>query len=240
MGITRMENSRGHLILGTSLVLAATVFGIFFYQSRIEEKTVRVVGAATTRFTSDVVKWRLELSRNVGVEAVRQGYLQVGKDVDELLSVLRTKGVHDNEINIQPATAQPRYRQYGEMTGYIVQQSLFIVSTDMDRIESLALNPGAILSKGVILQSTHLEYLSSKLSDIKRELFARATADAQIRAGEIAGTAGLSITTMESARAGVFQITEPYSNEVTDYGVYNTATREKDITVTVSATFIMK
>jgi hypothetical protein len=35
----------------------------------------------------------------------------------------------------------------------------------------------------------------------------------------------------------VFQITEPFSTEVTDYGVHSTSTRSKEITVTVHATF---
>ena len=42
-----------------------------------------------------------------------------------------------------------------------------------------------------------------------------------------------------AARAGVFQITEPYSTEVSDYGVHNTSTRVKEITVTVHATFLL-
>ena len=119
-----------------------------------------------------------------------------------------------------------------------MQQSLFVVSTDVDKLEKLALNPSGVLSKGLVLQSTYLEYHSTKLSDLKRELLADATRDARRRAEEIAMTSGMSIATMSSARAGVFQITETYSTEVTDYGVYNTSTREKDITVTVNATFV--
>jgi hypothetical protein len=38
----------------------------------------------------------------------------------------------------------------------------------------------------------------------------------------------------------VFQITEPFSTEVSDFGVHNTATKRKEITVTVHATFEME
>jgi hypothetical protein len=37
----------------------------------------------------------------------------------------------------------------------------------------------------------------------------------------------------------VFQITEPYSTEVSGFGVHNTATRQKEITVTVHASFAL-
>jgi hypothetical protein len=42
---------------------------------------------------------------------------------------------------------------------------------------------------------------------------------------------------MRSARGGIFQSTEPYSTEVSDYGIYNTSARQKDVTVTVTAEF---
>ncbi len=42
------------------------------------------------------------------------------------------------------------------------------------------------------------------------------------------------------ANVGVFQITEPYSTEISDYGVFDTNTKEKDITVTMNVTFNLK
>ena len=78
------------------------------------------------------------------------------------------------------------------------------------------------------------------MSEIKRELLAEATSDARRRAAEIARSSGDRIAKIESARVGVFQITEPYSTEVSDYGIYSTATKEKDITVTVSVVFSLK
>jgi hypothetical protein len=45
---------------------------------------------------------------------------------------------------------------------------------------------------------------------------------------------------MISAKAGVFQIIEPYSTEVESYGMYNTSSRKKDITVTVHAQFLIQ
>jgi hypothetical protein len=38
----------------------------------------------------------------------------------------------------------------------------------------------------------------------------------------------------------VFQITEPYSTDVSDYGIYSTATRRKNVTVTVTASFSLR
>ena len=64
-----------------------------------------------------------------------------------------------------------------------------------------------------------------------------ATADAMARAKEIVGATKARLGKLSSARSGVFQITEPYSSEVSDYGYYNTNTRAKSISVTVTTDF---
>ncbi len=227
-------------VLGVSIIAAAIIFGAFFYQSRVSESSVRVVGAATKRFDSDIVKWRVTLNRSVGLMEIQQGYQQVARDLETLKAVLAENGIAQDKINVQPASTQPRYNQGGGVSGYNVQQSLFVVSTEVATLEKLALNPSAVIEKGVTLQFANLEYYNANLSEIKRELLAEATKDARRRAEEIALNAGMSVKSITNARAGVFQITEPYSTEISDYGVFNASTKTKDITVTVNATFVMK
>jgi hypothetical protein len=71
-------------------------------------------------------------------------------------------------------------------------------------------------------------------------LLSEATKDALKRAEEIAKNSGAELGPVSSLRAGVFQINEPFSNEVSDYGMYNTQAKIKDITVTVRAAFKIK
>ena len=231
---------RSHFVLGVCILLASFVFGLFFYLSRGEEKTVRVVGAATARTGSDVAKLRIILVRTVGPQELRTGYRAIGRDVSVLLKGLSDAGFAANETQVNPANAYQTHNQQGGVTGYTVQQSVVVTSHNVDTLQSLALRPDRVLDLGIMLQSLHIEYFSSSLDEIKKSLLAEATADAKKRAEEIVKGFGMTIQTIESARAGVFQITEPYSTEVTDYGVYNTSTREKEITVTVAATFVVE
>ncbi len=235
------ENSfRSSLVLGISIILAAVIFGAFFHSSRGTEKTVRVVGAATARTGSDVAKLRIFLNRSVGQQEVRMGYQDIGRDVSRLLAELAETGFSSNEIQINPASAFQNYNQQGAVTGYTVQQSVVVISGNVDTLQALALRPDRLLALGIVLQSMQIEYYSSNIADLKKELLGAATADARKRAEEIVRGSGMTIQGIESARAGVFQITEPYSTEVTDYGIYNTSTREKEITVTVAATFLVE
>ena len=45
---------------------------------------------------------------------------------------------------------------------------------------------------------------------------------------------------MRSSSLGVYQITPRDSTEISDYGVNDTSSREKDVMATVSATFAVK
>jgi hypothetical protein len=87
------------------------------------------------------------------------------------------------------------------------------------------------------MQRNELEYLYSKLPELKKELIGAATKDALDRAKEVTSSAKTRLGKLKTARSGVFQITEPYSTDVSDYGFYNTQTKAKSISVTVTAEF---
>lgn len=231
-----MKHTTEALVVGISVMAAATIFCIFFYSTRSSQETISVVGAATGRFESDVVKWRIAISRPAKAETIRQAYGLLSGDLKTVEDELRTAGIDSSEITIQPVNTQPVYQPKGEME-YNLNQFIIVISRDIQTVSKLALDPGTLVSKGVIVQSSTLEYYFSKLAEIKQKLLSEATQDAMKRAQAIADNAGMKVGHLLSARAGVFQITEPYSTEVSSYGIYNTATQEKDITVTVHCTF---
>jgi uncharacterized protein len=228
----------GHtLLISASLIIAALVFGIFFYSARSSENTINVVGMATKRFDSDIVKWRITIGRNTGLNDVSHGYLLIQNDLQFLKKLLTEKGLGEKELTIQPINTIPNYSREGEISGYNLQQGVFAITSNISAVEEIALNPATLIEKGIVLQNSNLEYFYSKLSDIKMELLAEATKDAQKRAEEIAGNSNVHLGNVTSLKTGVFQITEPFSTEVSDYGIYNTMTKQKDITVTVRASF---
>lgn len=232
--------TKGIIIFSIGILLAALVLGIFFYNSRKPQNTIRVTGYATKRFESDILKWSLSIVRPSGLNDIKTGYQAIKQDVEFLTSELKKIGINENEITVQPVSNQPQYNRDGVISGYSVRQNLFIISNNLDALEKLARNPDFIYNKGIILESSYIEYNYSKISELKKELLAQATIDAKSRSEEIAKSANSKLGKMTSARQGVFQITEPNSNEVSDYGIYSTATKTKDITVTVSTTFIIK
>lgn len=228
------------LTIGVCMIASALVFGIFFYNARIVDNTVKVVGSAGKQFGTDKVKWQLRISRNVTVYTLAEGYSQLKKDVDLIVAQLKASGIDPKSISMQALNTNPVYSGTGTISNYTLQQALYVISDSVATVEKIALNPEAIASKGIIIEFSRLEYFYSKVDEIKRELLGDAAKDAKLRAEEIAKSSGKKVGLLKNAQAGVFQITEPYSNEVSGYGMYDTSTKDKEIKVTVRAEFELK
>ena len=68
-------------------------------------------------------------------------------------------------------------------------------------------------------------------------MLGEAAKDAKVRAERVASSTGNSIGPVRSAKMGVLQITAADSTDVSDYGVYDTTTIEKDMTAVVNISF---
>ncbi len=218
---------RAALALGVAGILAAAIFGLFFRSAHTTSDTIQVTGAATEPFEADVVKWSITISRQVPTDGLGSGYAALRGDRAQVVQRLAQAGVPEETLNVQPVTANPRWDQFGTQVGFSLDQGLTVIAE----------NGGPLLESGIVLQYSRLEYFFSGIDDLKHKLLSQATADARRRAEEIAGGSDMEIDKIVSARAGVFQITAPFSTEVSDYGVHDTSTRKKEITVTVHATF---
>ena len=232
--------TREAVVLSAGIVLAAFIWGMFFYESKAENTTIRVVGNASKRFGTDTVKWRLSVMRATKTSVVSDEYSLVAADVEKIVSELTSRGIDADDIAVQPISTNEMFSREGGISGYRVVQSLVVITDKVDVIEGMAINPASILSKGIVVENSRLEYYYSNVDELKRELLGDASRDARMRAEEIAGGSGEKVGAIRNARAGVFQITEPYSTEVSGYGIYNTSSREKEIKVTVHAEFALE
>ena len=228
------------LILGISIILAAFVFGFFFYQTRSSRDFVQVLGAATQGFESDIVKWNMAMEESTDLYNIREGYRNIQQKRDKLINILIGKGISKDDININPISVNNRWNREGEVSGYNLNQSLFIISTEVTTIEALALNPDELLDQDIFFQMSSLEYFYSEIDNMKKDLLELATRNARERADMILKESNHKAGKMIWSQAGVFQIVEPYSTEVESYGMYNTASRKKEIKVTVHANFLIQ
>ncbi|HEU0085563.1 MAG TPA: SIMPL domain-containing protein [Candidatus Paceibacterota bacterium] len=225
------------LILGLSLVLSAIIGSMTFYKLRSMDY-ISSTGSAKKAVVSDKVKWSSNISRPVRTSTIKSGYANMEADLKAVRNFLTTNGIPAESIEISPVFMHEVYEQNpGIEKAYTLTQSIEVSSTDVAKIAELAKNTSSLANSGMIFSTNSLEYFYSQLPEARVELLAAAVEDAKNRAGQIAKAGGKKIGTLKSASSGVVQVMSENSIEVSDYGMYDTSKINKEIMVTVKASF---
>lgn len=224
-------------ILGASLIVSTAIGAYSFYKIRTQDY-LSTTGSAKKIVTSDKVKWTSTITRVVKLTTVKTGYAQMDADLKEVKAFLSQNGIVEADISVNPIYMQEIYDNSGALEkNYNLVQNIEVQSNDVNKIAGLAKDTSLVVTKGILFATQSLEYYYSKLPEARVELLASAVADAKARAAKLAEAGGKSIGALKSASSGVVQVLSPNSAEVTDYGSYNTSTIEKEIMITVKASF---
>lgn len=241
--IKSIFNEKNYLALtiAGALVLAVIVGGVFYLNKTTDTDALTVTGSARKEVTADTVLWRTAISRTVTYPELKSGYAQMATDVTTVKNFLAANNVSDTAITIQPVTMNEEWNNNGpvaqELKRYTLTQAIEIKSADVTGITALAQRVGELINKGVLFQSYGLEYYYTNLAELRVEMLADAVADAKARAKSMAKAGGQRVGSLQSASSGVVQVLSRGSVEVSDYGSYDTSKIEKDVMVTVRATF---
>ena len=229
------------LILGISLILSATIGSLTFYNLRSGDY-ISTTGSAKKAVVSDKVKWSSSITRSTRQSTIKDGYAKLDTDLKEVKNFLATSGVPVDAIDVSPVFMNEVYEQNpGVDKKYNLVQNITVQSADVEKIANLAKNISPlVVDKGVLFSTSALEYYYSKLPETRVELLASAVADAKARAEQLAKAGGKAIGVLKSASSGVVQVMSPNSVEVSDYGMYDTSSLNKEIMVTVKASFEVK
>ncbi|MEP7345432.1 MAG: SIMPL domain-containing protein [Gemmatimonadaceae bacterium] len=211
---------------------------------RRSDDAVTVTGSARRPIRSDFVVWRATVSTQLPSLSAASQELQ--RQAVHVHDFLKAQGIADSIIAQKPVEAYPVNettgdgRDTGRILAYRVSQTFELRSADVDGITRLSQKAGELISQGVPLATQSPEYLFTKLADLRITLLEEATKDAKQRAEAITRSTGGSVGAVRDAKMGVFQITPRYSTEVSDYGVYDVTSIDKDVTAVVRVTFAVR
>lgn len=232
------------LIIGLAFVAAAAVFGLFYYsaQSTIAAKDIlSVTGSAKVSVTSDQAKLTITISRTVPVSDLAGGYSGIAHDLALANDLLKKNGLPASEVVASPITMNQMYDQNnGAEIRYQLTQTVTVQDNDIAKVTKVSQAIPSLASQGAILSVQALEYYYSKLPDLRVSLLSDAVKDAKARAEKIAEGTGRGIGNVQSASNGVVQVLSPNSVDVSDYGSYDTSSINKDVMVTIKASFQLK
>lgn len=238
-----ISKSIGSGILALGIILSTVIGAMTFYKVRSFDNTLSVTGSTKQKVMADQVKWNSNISRIVTIATLQDGYAQMAKDQTEVKNFLKAKGIADESVNITPVLMNEIYDNQAYNGGekrYTLRQNITVQSDKINEITNVAKDLQSLINKGVVISSDSLEYYYSKIADLRVNLLSDAVKDAKARADKLAESSGKSVGSMKSASSGVVQVMSPNSIEVSDYGVYDTSSIEKEVMVTVRATFTLQ
>lgn len=241
--ITNNERFIPSTILGIAFILGVIIAGGFFYSIKSFDNTITVTGSTKQAIEADKGKLVITFTRVTTIPNLKSGYDRMANDLKEVKLFLATKGFGDADYTVSTVFRDEIYdnRQLNaDYKEYTLRQLVEVVSTDVQKIQALVASVPALVEKGIVIQPSQPDYQYTKLPELRVRLLSAAIADAKERAESIVGSTGQSVGKLKSAKSGVVQVLTAGSNDVSDYGSYDTSSIKKDVMVTVNATFQLK
>jgi hypothetical protein len=231
----------GLLSIAVGVVITAHIAGETILDARRVNDKISVTGSARKPITANLVRWSLTVNGEAQTPARAARRLRL--DSAAVQGFLRRAGVPRAAISSSVVRSErvvealPRNRR---RTYYRATQELEVSTRDIDAVEPVATRIGQLIERGIGVSAGPLQYLSTELTQAKLDALEAATEDARQRAEILVDGLGGKLGRMRASSLGVYQVTPRDSTEVSDYGISDTATREKDVTAVVSATFAVK
>lgn len=235
------------LLVGLTLLAIAVALGSVAIADGIRDRNqndvITVTGSAKKRIVADYVVW------NVSVTSQRASASAAAKELagwtERIRTYLSDEGIEAGELTVQPISTEtvggdPDLGESGEIQGYRLTRIFQVRSSRVDEITDVAEGSSNLLAQGVPLAAEPPQYVFTKLPSLRPQLLTAATKDAQQRARVLVDATGAELGSLRRVSVGVFQVTSPNSTEVSDYGVYDTSTLEKDVTAVVNVTFALE
>lgn len=243
-----MKKHLSAFIFSLAIIVASALLGNAFINRHQKSGTIDVTGLGQQNFTSDLIVWEGNFSRESF--DIKSAYSDLEKDRQAVTKYLNSKGIPSENIVFNAVNTNPLYEQnysssgnYMGQTfkGYQLQQSLQIESRDVETVEQISREITELLIQGVRFYSQPPRYYYTQLESLKIKMISKATEDARLRAEKIAENSGASLGKLISANMGIFQITGQNSTE--DYswgGTFNTSSKEKTASITMRLSYAVR
>ena len=232
--LPRLPLFAGLLALALAIGLGAWAVGDGI-RARDKNEVISVTGSSKHRIVSDYVVWTVSVSSQRPRAATAAE--ELGGWTGRVRSFLLSSGAQASELTVQPISTETLTDDQGAVTAYKLTRTFEVRSARVQAIAELAEASSRLLSQGIPLTAQAPQYVYTKLASLRPQLLAEAVKDAQQRAKALVGASGGHLGGLRGVNVGVFQVTAPNSTEVSDYGVYDTSTLQKDVTAVVNATF---
>ncbi|MCE9643978.1 SIMPL domain-containing protein [Candidatus Parcubacteria bacterium] len=246
-------NFKGLIDYAQPIVAAATLFALALmisagfgaytaYKIKVAGNTIEVTGSARESVVADFGRWNINLDTKTAINDQQAGFDRLERATATILAYLKEQGFTEVETPAPNASPDYYYQQNSPpvLTGHVVSRQIMVRSAEIDKIAALAGNITPLSGSGYNVSTGGIELTYQKLPEKRVSLLAGAIKDAKARAEAIAKESGMSVGALRSATGGVVQVLPQGGVEISDYGSYDTQSKNKDVMVTVRASFLIE
>lgn len=236
------------IVLALAIMVTAWIFADAFKNRNRTGNSISVTGLGSKDFVSDLIVWSGSFIKKNAI--LKNAYAELDTDREDIKRYLVGKGIEPDDIIFSAIDIEKEFdevydkngnRIKSEFTGYRLRQRIQIESGEVNKIEEISRQVSELINSGIEFYSDKPQYYYTKLAELKIEMIAEATKDANNRADNIAKNAGSKVGRLKNAGMGVFQIVAQNSSEEYSWGgSFNTTSKRKTATITVKLDYEIK
>ena len=237
------HHSNGALIPASFLLAAALIASTViatkaFVKVKGFGQTISVTGSASKPIRSNRALWDGTIA--VTAANIEQAYPRLKSHLAKTEAFLQQEGFAQGQYEVGAVQIGKNTNREGVVTGFTLRQTLKVAVDDVDRVTALALKSSTLVEAGIEFYSNRPRYLFTGLDGLKVEMIKAATENAKLRATQLAEITGRKVGAPASARVGVFQIRPLNSQEVSDMGMSDETSIDKEIISTADVSFLFE
>jgi len=235
-----MKDHVNTMLIALAIIISTVTLSDAIIKRYSMDNGISVTGLGSRDFVSDLIIWQSSVSARAS--NLKEAYALIEQRKQSVKEYLVKKGVKSNELEISSIDIEKEFQtmyesngtSYSQFIGYKLTQRIRVESGNVDRVEKISREISELIDQGIEIVTESPLYYYTKLSELKVEMIAQATADAKLRAEKIAEKSGSELGSLKQAAMGVFQIIGQNTDE--DYesgGSFNTSSKNKTATITV-------
>ncbi len=199
------------IIIAISLIVCAIFIKDGLYNVSNTDRTVTVRGLSEREYDADFAVWPIKFTvagNDLGV---------VKNDVTDkttlILDYLHEYGFAETEITVKEPSVSDAltnyYNQNDVLFRYLADVTIFVRSSNITAVKNALASSLNLVGQGIVLRNEYdseVQYLFTKLNDVKPEMIAEATENARLAADQFAKDSGSEVGKIMTASQGLFSI----------------------------------
>ena len=210
MNITQ---TAGCTILAIGIALGGFFPGYFYYTAVRSNRPGTVTGLSAMEVKADLAFWKIKFKTTGNDLNLLQQ--KMASDSLAIQKFLKEQGFSDSEISVERLNTDdlktnPYRSSEVNDSRYILDQTITVRTTQVDKVETALSQTGTLVSQGIILDnqeySSPVSYLFTGLNEIKPKMLEQATQNAKEAADEFARSSNSTVGKIKTANQGVFSV----------------------------------